>query len=151
MPVTEAVTGGFVNNTSFALPIPLPVIVGQMAVIQSISAMRTGGRLLTDGDQMVMAMSHQSDILSADLTDDEDDVLFDPHDYWWQHGLSETDHVSDHLDHPEEVAGPQTLVIFNGTGETVSVKVLVNWETRKGIPITPWTLLKTLTSYEGKD
>lgn len=148
MPTTTEFSGGFVNNTTFVLPIPIPSIEGELSAIRSISVLRSNGLLLTDGDQMLVGLSHQANLLATDLTDDPDDLLFDENNVWWVHALSDTDHVLDRLDMPEEVAGPQSMIIHNATGATTAVRVDVGWSQVRGIAIPRWTLIKTLTSFE---
>jgi len=63
------------------------------------------------------------------------------------HGLSETDHVSEHLDPPEVVAGPQSLVFVNETGATTAVRMIITYHLAP-MPMTQWTMLKTRTSFE---
>jgi len=152
MPTTTIFSGGLGDGNSVALILPLPSIEGQVVLIDSISVIRGSGRLLTDGDQALVGISHQTDLLTAGLADDQDDFL-DPtrnNDMWWVHGLSETDHVLDRLDHPEEVAGPQTVVFFNGTGAVGSIRMDVSFRLRPGLQLTRWALLKQLTSYEAQ-
>jgi len=151
MPIITGYTRGIANANSGAAAIPIPAIPRQGARILSVSAVRTLGRLLTDGDQVLVALSHQNDVLSADLGDDPDDII-DPDltalDLWWVHGLSETDHVHDHLTLPQEVAGPQSIIVHNGSGATTAVRVDLTVEFFPIPSMVKWTLLKRLTSYE---
>jgi len=151
MPTQSAFTGGLANGNSVAVPMALPSIEGQAVVIHSISVVRGGGRLLTDGDTSIAGLAHQSDVPTAGLSDDEDDFIDrnDDRDYWWIHGLSETDHATDHLAVPEEVAGPQSFVWFNGTGATTGARMIVSY-TLKRISLSLWVALKRRTSYEGQ-
>lgn len=149
MPIAHAFSGGLADGNSIAFPIDLPSIERQASAIDFISVVRGGGRLLTDGDQSLVGLSHQTDITTVSLTDDEDDFLSDRGtDLWWVHGISETDHVLDRLDVPELVAGPQTVVWFNGTSKTIGVRVDVGFHMVPVSNITRWALLKQLTSYE---
>jgi len=149
MPVTSVFSGGLANGNSIALRLQLPEIELRANMIDSISVIRGGGRLLTDGDQALVGISHQTDIQTADLLDDQDDFLSEvDYDMWWVHGISETDHVQDRLDTPEQVAGPQTVIFFNGTGATAAIRVDVSHHSIRVPNITEWTLLKKRTSYE---
>lgn len=133
-----------------AFSIALPTIEGEASAIDSISVIRGQGRLLTDGDQVLVGLSHQLEIPASDLTGNEDDIITDLGiDLWWVHGLSETDHVQDRLEgHPELVAGPQTVVYVNKSGATTAIRVDITWHPVRGIDLTRWALLKSLTSYE---
>jgi len=150
VPTIYTFTGGLANLNSIAARVNLPSIEGQAVVIERIQVVRGLGRLLTDGDQAFVMLSHRNDILTTDLSDDEDDLLGenDDRDYWWIHGLSETDHATDHLQPPEVVAGPQTLVFVNQSGGTTSVRMNMTYHLER-MALTEWTLLKTRTSYEG--
>lgn len=150
MPIAHAFSGGLANGNAIAIPLGLPSIERQVVNIDSISIIRGSGRLLTDGDQAMVGISHQTDILTADLLDDQDDFLTEAPEYdlWWVHGLSETDHVQDRLEVPEQVAGPQTVLFFNATGGTAAIRVDVSFHLTLLANLTRWTLLKTLTSYE---
>lgn len=153
MPIESVFTGGVVNANSIAARIQLPSVEGQVIAIESISAVRTGGQLLTDGDQGLVGISHRTDILTADLDDDEDDILdlANPNDIWWIGGLSDTDFLRDRLGgHPQLVAGPQTVIFFNGTGATQALRMDVGFHVLPAsLDLTRWALLKSLTSYEG--
>ncbi len=149
MPLSTAFSGGVATGDSIALRLQLPNIVGQASEILSISVIRSLGRLLTDGDQALVGLSHQNDLLTTGLADDPDDFL-DPdrrNDLWWVHGLSETDHVQDRLDVPEVVAGPQTIIFFNSTGAVCAIRMDVVYRNLSVRNLTEWALLKQLTSY----
>jgi len=149
MPLATAFSAGVANGNSVALLVPLPEIERSVVVIDSISVIRSLGRLLTDGDAALVGLSHQTDILTTELLDDPDDFLQDNgYDLWWVHGLSETDHVQDRLDHPEVVAGPQGFIAFNGTGATCAFRIDVSFHTEQLRNIQEWTLLKIRSSYE---
>lgn len=151
MPIIHSFAAGVSDGNSAAAKLAFPEIEGLANSIDSISAFRGGGRLLTDGDKASVGISHQTDLLTADLLNDEDDILTDQGtDLWWVHGISETDHVLDRLNIPEVVAGPQTLVFHNGTGGVTGVRMDISFHTIRIPNITDWTLLKTRTSYEGK-
>lgn len=149
MPTAHAFSGGVSNANSITFPLDLPSIEGQAVAIDSISVVRSLGRLLTDGDAALVGLSHQSDVRTVDLLDDSDDFITDTGtDLWWVHGLSETDHVLDRLEVPELVAGPQTVIFFNGTGAIAAIRVDVAFHTVAIPNLTRWALLKELTSYE---
>jgi len=149
VPVASGFSLGVANGSSRFFTVPLPSIERQIVVVEHISVVRGGGRLLTDGDQGLIGLSHQTDIPDAALIDDEIDILTDlGFDIWWTHGISETDHVLDRLDVPELVAGTQGVVFFNGTGATTSVRVDIGYHLRKMPNVIQWALLKQRTSYE---
>lgn len=151
MPVAHGFRLGLADGQTGFGVVPLPSIEHQVVVIDSISVIRGGGRLLTDGDQALVGLSHQVDILDSLFTDDEIDLLTDRgFDIWWTHGLSETDHVLDRLEFPESVAGPQGVVFHNGTGGTTSIRVDISYRTVRLANITQWALLKQRTSYESQ-
>jgi len=149
MPTTTIFTGGVTNGNSIAVPLPFPSIEREGSAVDSVSVIRSLGRLLTDGDQALVGISHQTDILTTALLDDPDDFLQEnDYDLWWVHGLSETDHVQDRLDVPQVVAGPQTFIFHNGAGATGACRVDVSWHVVPIPDLTRWSLLKQLTSYE---
>jgi len=149
MPIAHAFSEGLANGNSKAFPLALPSLEGQAVEIDRISIVRGSGRLLADGDQILVGLSHQVDLQTTTLLDDQDDFLQDNgYDLWWVHGLSETDHVTDDLDTPEQVAGPQTILFFNGSGATAAIRVDVTFHLARLPNLTRWALLKQLTSYE---
>jgi len=149
MPTTTLFSGGVANGNSRVFRLQLPEIELQVVHIDSISVIRSLGRLLTDGDQALVGLSHQTDLQNPDLTDDPDDFLSDfGFDMWWVHGLSETDHVQDRLDVPEQVAGPQSVIFHNGTGATAAIRVDISFHVSRMTSILNWALLKKRTSYE---
>jgi len=153
MSIITGFSQGVANGDSSAVKILLPEIEGLAVAIEAISVLRGGGRLLTDGDQALVAISHRTDIFTAGLFDDEDDILdeeiAEQLDFWWAHGISETDHVTDRLSTPELVAGPQTMVFHNGTGATTGIRFDITFHEVKIPNLTQWALLKQRTSYEG--
>jgi len=151
MTTIHGFSGGIANGDSAALRIDFPEIERLGIAVDSISVIRGSGRLLTDGDQVLVGLSHRTDLLTTDLLDDQDDFLQENgFDMWWVHGLSETDHVQDRLDIPEIVAGPQTMVIHNGSGAVAAVRYDISFHHVRIPNITQWALLKTRTSYEGR-
>lgn len=150
MPTRSAFTGGVANGNSISVPLDLPSIEGQAVVISSISVLRGGGRLVSAADSSMAGLSHQTDVLTATLLDDQDDFVTEDgdRDYWWVHGLSEKDHATDHLAIPKEVAGPQSFVWFNKTGATNGARIIVTYELKR-IATHLWVALKRRTSYEG--
>jgi len=73
VPTATAFSGGVGNGNSVAFRIPLPAIELQGVLIVAIGVLRGGGRLLTDGDTAMVGLSHQTDLLTGDLLDDQDD------------------------------------------------------------------------------
>jgi len=130
--------------------VKLPSIEHQGLEILSITALRSGGRLLTDGDIAIVGLSHQNDILPGRVLNDQDDFLTDDPEYdlWWMHGLSESDHVLDRLDVPQLVAGPQTVLFFNGTGGVSALTIGIEYRVTTIPSLQQWTLLLHRTSYE---
>jgi len=146
---------GLATGNSIAHLIELPEMPNVVHRLTGIDVVRSTGALLTDGDHDLMGLSHRTDILTTNLLDDPDD-FFAPEqgerlakELWWRSKSDFHGFVNDNF-HPHiDVAGPQTIILFNGTGATCSWSGNL-WYSDFKVSLQAWTLLKTKTSFEAR-
>ncbi len=147
MPQLQLVTKGLATGNSQRNPVGIPSIEGQAMDIIAANVIRGGGFEATAGDAYMVGLSHQTDL---PLQNDEDDFIGATLDnpIWWAADLSRNTSVFDVFPEPIPVAGPQAFLVFNDSGGTTACR-LVLWFRTRPMDLRRWTLLKTLTSYEG--
>lgn len=148
MPQLQLVTAGLGTGNGQVTPVGLPSIEGEAIDIIAINAMRGNGLETGVGDSFMVALSHQTDLPATGDEDDFVGVQID-NDLWWVADLTRNASVFDVLPEPVAVAGPQTLLLFNGMGQTTALRLILWYRTGRRLDTVRWSLLKTLTSYEG--
>jgi len=151
MPRAFADSTGIATGNTEVVTLDLPEIDGVAHEVDAVEVHRGDGQALTDGDTMMVALTHRTDLVASDFTDDDDDLLSlaDP-DVWWIRGLSDTDSRFDLMPRGILLAGKQQFIVFNATGGTTSARVTVYYHdvAMRGVD---WVLLKRRTSHEGRD
>lgn len=144
------ITPGLVNGNSQNTRLPFPDIPGRVYKIVAVNAVRGGGALLSDGDQWMVGISHQLDPTLANDPDDFISELEEGDNIWWAADLIPHASIFDSLPVAVEVAGPQSIIVHNGSGATTGGRITVYYTIGR-ISIPRWSLLKTLTSFEGTE
>ncbi len=143
------ITRGLATGQSQLTILPLPILPQVAYRIHSVAAMRGGGALLTDGDQWMIGLSHQTDL---ELTNDPDDFIgsiLNNTAIWWATDLIPHAAIQERIAPPVVVVGPQAVIIHNKSGGTTAGRITVHYE-KFAMAIPQWTMMKTLTSFEGR-
>jgi len=147
MPQLQLVTPGLAQGDSQNNRLGLPSIEGVVMDLLAVNVIRGQGLETTDGQRYMVGLSHQTDF---PLTNDSDDFIGNiiDNDMFWAAELGRNASVFDVFPEPVAVAGPQAFIVFNGVGATTAARIVLWFRTRR-LGLNQWTLLKTLTSYEG--